>query len=242
MARARIVSGLVACDDVAKEIMVHRKQFSGWVLNGTLGAVSLAALSMVAVRLRDAQAVGRVEKQLRPTVYADYRSLATGTRRGGNSSKVTIVWFSDFQCPFCKQAATAIHDLKTKLGDDITVVYRHYPLPNIHPKAVAAALAAICADRQGRLEEMEIALFAKQDSIGKRPFTAFAVDAHVPDSLSFLMCLDDPTARAVITRDSMAAASSQIAGTPLIFVNGWRFDGFFGATVLNEYVAKELRK
>jgi hypothetical protein len=84
---------------------------------------------------------------------------------GPDDARVTITVFSDFQCPFCRKAAKVLMDLKEQRGDEVRVVFKHFPLTKIHPESMNAALAAAAAHMQGRFWEMHDELFALEVSI-----------------------------------------------------------------------------
>lgn len=143
-----------------------------------------------------------------------------GQRLGPASAPVTIVEFSDFQCPFCARfARDVLAPARARYPAAISVMYRHWPL-SIHRFATDAAIASECAARQGRFEQYHDALFATQDSIGAWSFQRFARIAGVPDLAAFTRCLSDAEAAARVSRDRRAAIAVGAAGTPTFIVNG----------------------
>lgn len=138
---------------------------------------------------------------------------------GSPEARVTVVVFSDFQCPFCRQFAQTVALAQQKQPNAIRMVFRHFPLRRIHPFAVAAAQAAVCADRQGRFAQLHDLLFSLQDSLGTIPLEALARRAGVVDVETFGKCVADRATQATITRDSAAAMTLKIGGTPLVLVN-----------------------
>lgn len=112
------------------------------------------------------------------TNWADYAE--DGHRSGPADASVTIVTFSDFQCPACRVLETNLQLLQARHPDRVAVVYRHLPLAS-HPFAIAAARASECAAAQQRFQEYRNALYARQDSIGVASWARFAVIADVPD-------------------------------------------------------------
>lgn len=92
------------------------------------------------------------------------KDVQTGSAsvRGNQSAAVTIVEYSDFQCPYCSRALPTVNQLLTEYGDKVKLVYKHFPLEQIHPNARLAAVAAECAKDQGKFWEMHDKLFEKQ--------------------------------------------------------------------------------
>jgi protein-disulfide isomerase len=171
----------------------------------------------------------------------DWRSYGRGHRLGGAAAPVTIVEFSDFQCPFCRTMADRLRAVRERHAADVAVVYRHLPLPG-HPHALAAARASECAARQGHFEGVHDALFARQDSIGRLPWRVIAATGGVPDLGAFDRCMADSLAPiASVAADTQAAHALGIRGTPHVLVNGLHLRGAVPDDTLEKYVAEALR-
>lgn len=155
-----------------------------------------------------------------PDRIKDWRFLASGGHRiGSASAAVTIVEFSDFQCPFCAQFYHEFESLRTAYGESLALVYRNLPLPQ-HQYAFVAAVAAECAARQGRFESMYHALFDDQQSFGTRSMVSYARAAGVSDTASFASCLGSDAVARVVERDRDEIQGLGAGGTPTLFVNG----------------------
>jgi protein-disulfide isomerase len=153
-----------------------------------------------------------------PRAIPDWRSFVKGDRIGPADSRVTIVEFSDFQCPYCKTMAARLKALRERHPNDVAIVYRHFPL-SYHPHAKPAARASWCAGRQGRFEAYHDALFAHQDSLGAIPWTLLASRAGVPDSAGFARCMANAEPVAEIEQDIAEAGRLGVSGTPTLLVN-----------------------
>lgn len=174
--------------------------------------------------------------QVRPV--RDWRSYATGNRIGPAGAPVTIIEFSDFQCPYCRVMADRLRALRREHPGRVALVYRHFPL-SYHPYARNAARASICADRQGRFEPFHDALFARQDSLNDALWARLAEVAGVPDRKRFGECLRSDSSLAQVERDVAAGMRLGISGTPAVMVNDALItDGAPG--VLEEHVARAL--
>lgn len=168
----------------------------------------------------------------------DWRSYATGSRIGPADAPVTIIEFSDFQCPYCRVMADRLRALRREHPGEVALVYRHFPL-SYHPYASSAARASICADRQGRFEAFHDALFARQDSLDDTIWARLAETAGIPDRARFDECLGSEEPLAQVERDIAAGTRLGITGTPAILVNGTLITG--GAPgLLEEHVARAL--
>jgi protein-disulfide isomerase len=186
----------------------------------TLCAVTVTALVVRRELFSPAPAGPPVEKKL----VSDWRSYAQGGHRAGPAdAPVSIVVFSDFQCPACRTLASHLKAVRAEFPQ-VAVVHRHSPL-SIHPFAVEAARASDCAARQGRFEPFHDALFAEQESIGVTPWSRFARTAGLPDLPSFERCLASSDASGPLERDTVDARRLNVTGTPTYLVNGHQFVG-----------------
>lgn len=175
-------------------------------------------------------------EQVRPV--RDWRSYATGTRIGPAGAAVTVVEFSDFQCPYCRAMADRLRELRKRYPREVALVYRHFPL-SYHPFARSAARASVCADEQGRFEAFHDAVFARQDSLSDAVWPRLAKLARVPDARRFDECLRGAASLAHVERDVAAARQLGISGTPALLVNDALLTGGALAT-LEEQVARAL--
>ena len=119
--------------------------------------------------------------------------LAAGDpSRGNASAPVTIVEFSDFQCPYCLRASPTLTQLQKKYGDKVRVVWKDFPLTQIHPDAFRAAEAAHCAGEQGKFWEYHDLLFGNQKALQPSDLTKYAADAKL-DTKRFDACVMSST-------------------------------------------------
>jgi protein-disulfide isomerase len=198
-----------------------RNQLTSTLVTGVL--VSCAVLITAAVVKREflPSAAAAAGPDLRPRTLENAAALAqTGQVMGRPDAPVKIVEFSDFQCPFCARAQEVIENVRRRHPDRVAVVFRHFPLDAIHPHARTAAMASECAAEQGRFHAYHDALFARQDSIGTRPWEAFAGDAGLRDLPAFRQCVDSRRHAAAVERDARVAAELGLEVTPSLIVNG----------------------
>lgn len=149
---------------------------------------------------------------------------------GPTEAPVTLVVYSDYQCPHCAQAWWAIKEIKETLGDGLRVVYRHFPLSKIHPRAAAAAAAALAAEAQGRFWEMHDVIMANQTALGDEDLLGYAAQLGL-DTARFSRELADRTYARRVLDDQRSGVRSGVTGTPALFVNNRPYDGRWDDTV-----------
>src|SRR3989344_3104502 len=167
---------------------------------------------------------------------------------GAANAPVTIIEFSDFQCPYCRQFwRDTLPQIKANYIDKglVKLVYRDFPLSNIHPSAQAAAEAGECAQSQGKFWEFHDAVFAAQDeqSAGTVAFTADDVKswgAEVGLVAAFNECVDSGSNRAEVLKDFQDGAKAGVGGTPTFFVNGIAVEGALPYTQFQQLLDQEL--
>jgi protein-disulfide isomerase len=163
---------------------------------------------------------------------------AAGQRMGPAAAPVQIVEFSDFQCPFCATFAETLRKVRAKHPGRVSVLYRHYPIQQIHPYARTAALAAECAGEQGRFEAYHDRLFVAQDSIGTWAWERFAAEAGVADVPAFTRCVRDERLLAKVDRDAKLAEEAGISLTPSIVINGTLIPGALSEAELEKWITR----
>lgn len=173
-------------------------------------------------------------------VMPEWKSLLeSGHSMGSDDAPVTIVAFSDFQCPACRHLSTVVRALRVRYPDKIRYVHRHFPLPN-RPHAAAAAHASECAAMQGVFAPFHDRLFSEQEVIGRMPWKYFAELAGVPDLQRFSNCVENEHSSR-IAKDRAKGLELGIDRTPTIVMNGRRINGAPTFAVLEELVVQELQ-
>jgi protein-disulfide isomerase len=179
-----------------------------------------------------------------PRLYPIPDSLirfARGSIVGSAEAPITLVEFSDFQCPYCAQLATVLDSLRVTHHDSVRIVYRHLPLTEKHPAAFEAAVAAECAHDQGHFKEMHDQLFSHQAELGRRSWWEFARQAGVPDSVAFALCRSDSRVADRVQKDIVAAERLSIKGTPNLLLGGVRVEGFATLDVLDSLMRSRAK-
>src|SRR5262249_44764470 len=134
------------------------------------------------------------------------------------TAKVTIIQFSDFQCPFCSRVEPTISELEKAYGKDLRVIWKNNPLP-FHDKAMPAAEAAMAAGEQGKFWEMHDKMFADQAHLDEATFTKYAEELKL-NMGKFKAALAAHKATAGIKEDQALAEKLGARGTPSFFING----------------------
>jgi len=139
--------------------------------------------------------------------------------RGPADAPVTIVEFSDFQCPYCSRATATLKKLDAAYPGKIRLVYRDFPLVQIHPNAARAAEAAACANEQGKFWPMHDAMFEHQDKLAEADLKASAAALGL-DAAAFNTCLDSGRHTAEWKKDAAEGDRYGVSSTPAFFING----------------------
>ena len=160
---------------------------------------------------------------------------------GPASAPITVVEFSDYQCPFCARVVPTLTKLRATYGDKIRVVFKDFPLPN-HAEAPKAAEAAHCAGEQGKYWDMHDRLFANQRALGLPSLKQAAAGLGL-DPAKFDQCLDSGKYAAGIAEDVKQGESLGVQSTPTVYVNGRPVVGAqpyeFFQMVIDEELAKK---
>jgi protein-disulfide isomerase len=165
--------------------------------------------------------------------------VGDGPARGPETAPVTIVEFSDFQCPFCSRVVPTIKKIHETYGDKVRIVFRDLPLPQLHPNAIKAAEAAQCANEQGKFWDMHDKLFANQGALGVPELKKYAAELGLKSDV-FDQCLDSGKAEANWKKDSEDAQKYGLTGTPGFFVNGRMIGGAQPYETFAQMIDEEL--
>jgi protein-disulfide isomerase len=166
---------------------------------------------------------------------------ATGPAKGPASAPVTIVEFSDFQCPFCSRLTPTIAEVEKKYGDKVRVVFRQYPLP-FHQNAQKAAEASLGALDQGKFWEMHDAMFKDQAGLAVDGLKSKAAGIAGINAASFNCCLDSGKETPAVQSDMKEGTKAGVNGTPAMFVNGRFISGVVSPDDLSKVIDDELKR
>jgi protein-disulfide isomerase len=162
-----------------------------------------------------------------------------GPSIGKADAPVTIVEFSDYQCPFCKRAEPTVLELRKKYGDQVRFVYRHFPLDQIHARARPAAEAALCANEQGKFWEFHEKIFAGS-GLEDADILAYGQAAGL-DAEKFKACVAERRFKDKVDEDAKAGREAGVSGTPAFFVNGIMLSGAKPIEEFSAVIDRELK-
>lgn len=179
----------------------------------------------------------KVEIKMEP-MRADV--AANGPAKGPATAPVTIVEFSDFQCPYCSRIVPTLEQVKAKYGDKVRIVFRQFPL-GMHPQAQKAAEASLCANEQGKFWEMHDAMFQNQQQLAVDNLKAKAAELGL-NAEQFNSCLDSNKFAGQVAADMREGEAAGVSGTPAMFVNGRFINGAVPLEEITKVVDDELRR
>jgi len=160
--------------------------------------------------------------------------------KGPKNAPVTIIEFSDFQCPFCSRVVPTLKQIQETYGDKVRVAFKHQPLP-FHQNAKLAAQAAMAAHEQGKFWEMHDKLFANQQALDRASLERYAQELGL-DMGKFKAALDTNKYEAYVTADSNEGMRVGANGTPTFFINGRQVVGAQPFEAFKTIIDQELAK
>ncbi len=145
---------------------------------------------------------------------------------GNPTARITIVEFSDFECPFCKRGAETVKQVLEKFGDEVRLVFKHRPL-DFHKNAKKAHKAAWAAAQKGKFAQAKDFLFANQAALGDDSTYDRLADELKINRQEFRKLMDSPEADEAIRKDGQLADKLGVSGTPTYFINGVMLEGAY---------------
>jgi protein-disulfide isomerase len=159
---------------------------------------------------------------------------------GPADAPITIIEFSDYECPYCRQWHTQVYQqLIDAYGDQIRFVYRDFPLESIHPNANSAAQAANCANEQGEFWAYHDLLFGMELDLGEDTYLQYASQLDL-DQAAFKACLDSGRYQEEVQADFDFAANLGVRSTPTFFINGIAVVGAQPFDIFQQVIEREL--
>jgi protein-disulfide isomerase len=211
------------------------------------GTAELASLGVALADVKEALAAGgraavpSAARPGRPDPDRRYTiSLADEPVRGPADAPVTIVEFSDFQCPFCQRVGPTLQQVEEEYGERVRIAFKHMPL-SMHPKAPDAHAAAEAAHRQGRFWEMHDKIFGNQREMSPEKYAEYARELGL-DLERFERDRASPEVKERIEADKRVADGLGVSGTPAFFVNGRFLSGAQPFESFKEVIDAELAR
>lgn len=221
-----------------------------------LGLVAIAGVHFASRPVSGINLTAADVQKRDPEFYEWYRSRPVTTdlppsvhSRGPADAPLTIIEFSDFECPACAMAFRDLHELVHEHPDLVRLVFHHFPLDSecnphvpmrMHKSACQAAIASECAARAGKFWEYHDLLFGGQDKLGRDELIAKAEGLGIAKD-TFVACLDDPTARTNVLTDTGAGAKLGVKSTPTLVINGRTIEGALERSRYEYLIALERR-
>jgi len=194
------------------------------------------------------QPVDNIQPNTQPTNNVDV-SVDDDPSIGPADAPITIIEFSDFQCPFCNRVQPTIKQILTTYGNKVRLVYRDFPL-SFHQNAQKAAEASECVHEQDTANndanytlfwKYHDILFQNQDSLDTDNLKQYAIDIGL-DSTTFNACLDSGKYRSEVQKDTADGSNAGVSGTPAFFVNGQLVSGAQPFSAFKTIIDAELAK
>ena len=165
--------------------------------------------------------------------------------KGSANAPVTIVEFTDFHCPFCKRALATLSQIESRYADKIKIVFRDFPIDQLHPAARKAHEAARCANAQGTFWAYHDKLFATAPQASVENLKTYAKELRL-DSNAFDQCLATDKYRSAVQKDIDEGKRAGVTGTPAFFINGRMISGAQPldafARIIDDELARRMEK
>lgn len=190
------------------------------LLDSVLSAMMLVAtILLILMSVRSLRSTPEAPSRQTVSVPSQPLSIKGSATKGSAQSKIVLVIYSDFQCPFCARLAKDVMpeiEQTYVASGVVALVFKHLPLESIHPASVAAAEAAECAGAQGRFWQMHDRLFESPSLLGPQGYVAHATEIGL-DTPAFQRCLDDGM-KEKVRSDMSEATLLGLDGTPVTFI------------------------
>ncbi|MCB9568077.1 MAG: thioredoxin domain-containing protein [Myxococcales bacterium] len=231
--------------DALKQIVDGEKKVaSELIAAGSKREEVYARIMRAAADKRDQPPPQQNKQQQRPGAPDPAASYAVPTDGrpafGPEDALVTVIEFSDFQCPFCNRVTDTLKEIKTNYPSDVRVVFRQLPL-GFHDRARPAAKAALAAAQQGKFWEMHDKMFANQKGLTDENFVVWAKELGL-DAAKFQKDMNDPKIEQMIKEDEEVATKFGARGTPAFFVNGRFLSGAQPFPAFDSLIKEEKAK
>ncbi|WP_257460913.1 DsbA family protein [Archangium lipolyticum] len=234
----RFLSGAQPIDNFKAIIDEELGKAEAMTRSGTPASQVYAAI--LAKGVESAPKAAPQQQEAPATAYRKVDVPADSPSFGPKNAKVTIVEWSDFQCPFCSRVTPTLKQIKEAYPNDVRVVFRHQPL-SFHPNAKPAAEASMAAHEQGKFWEMHDKLFSNQGALDRATFERYAEELKL-NMGQFKAALDSGKYRAKVEADASAGAAVGANGTPTFFVNGREFVGAQPFEAFKRVIDEELAR
>jgi protein-disulfide isomerase len=166
--------------------------------------------------------------------------IAGSPSKGPAQAKITLVEFSDFQCPYCAIAVGKIYEVLNAYPRDVRLVFKQFPLEEIHSTAALAAAAALSAQAQGKFWPLHDKMYSEFRQLSRANILAWSKDLGI-DPVKLQAGMDSPATHAAVERDINEGLQAGVQGTPTVFVNGKKYQGSLDFDAFRTVIEAELK-
>ena len=213
--------------------------FSRGLASVTVGAIKAGKTETAAIAESKASKFG---SRPAPKLLEDPVPIPTlgSPVMGLANAPITLVEFSDFQCPYCSKAVAQINATLKAYPNDVRLIFKQYPLDS-HPEAANSAAASLAAHRQGKFWPMHDVMFANRPKLSRQSILTWAKDIGL-DMKRFTADLDSDAIRKTVLRDRSDGDKAGVEGTPTVFLNGQRYHGDLAPDAIKPVIELELKR
>ena len=167
--------------------------------------------------------------------------LENAPAKGPATARITLTEFSDFECPYCSQAVLELEAILKAFPKDVRLVYKQFPLTEIHKQSMLAAQAALAANLQGKFWPLHDRMFAHHTTLNRANILAWAKESGLAIP-KFTADMDSPQTKQQVLREIKQGEDAGVEGTPSVFVNGKHYNGKLSVAEFSEVLRQELKQ
>jgi protein-disulfide isomerase len=166
---------------------------------------------------------------------------ANSPSAGPANALITLVEFSDFQCPFCYKAVAHLNTLLKAYPTQVKLIFKQFPLVDSHPEAAISAAAALAAQQQGKFWQMHDIMFANHGNLSRKAILGWASGLGL-DMTRFTADLESPAIKQAVRRDLEDGERAGVDSTPTVFIDGQKYNGALALDAIKPVIDAELKR
>lgn len=215
---------------------VQSKTLASAAINGAIAGTAEADITKALSNSDLAKRAAQRDKTMLDPVDIP---IANSPYKGPANAKITLVEFSDFQCPYCAQAVGFLNEILNAFPKDVRLVFKQYPL-EIHSNARISSAAALAAHAQGKFWPMHDKMYANYKQLTRPNILTWAKESGV-DLVRFTADLDAQWIKQLVDKDYADGEKIGVEATPTLFINGKKYQGSLDPSVFKKIIAAELK-
>ena len=212
------------------------KSLATLAINGAIAGMSEADITKA---LENSDFAKRASQRDRIMLDPVDIPIANAPFKGQANAKITLVEFSDFQCPYCAQAVGFLNEILKAYPNDVRLVFKQYPL-EMHANARISSAAALAAHAQGKFWPMHDKMYANYKQLTRPNILAWAKELGV-EPVRFAADLDSPKVKQLVDKEYAEGEKFGVEATPTIFINGKKYQGSLEPSIFKKIIAGELK-